>query len=183
MRKYIVLICFALLLLIGCGKKEEVNTPPVLDDATNDVLNDEDVAVIEISDSQEFLDELGIKIDSTIIAEDATLSILDGAVGEISFIMTTVNGGDAICILRMTRTEDYVSGLSGFKSSEINDSYTITTDTDSGITDLECGYVDSIGTTVYTFNMDGTYFALTIEDGLSQMTIGSILDRIFESLQ
>ena len=183
MKKYIFLICMAMLLLVGCSKKEEVNTTPVLDDANNDILKDEDIAVVEISDSQEFLDELGIKIDSSIIAEDATLSILGGKIGEISFIMTAVNGGDTVCTLRMTRDEDCVNGLSGYKDSVIKDSYTITTDTASGITDLECGYVKDEAVTVYTFEMDGAHFALTIGDGLSQMTIGAILDRIFEALQ
>ena len=183
MKKTILIACVALLFLIGCNKKEEVNTTPVLDDANNDIVNDEDMAIVEISDSQEFLDELDIKIDSTIISEDATLSILDGKIGEISFIMTAVNGGDTLCTLRMTRDEDCVNGLSGFSNSEIKDSYTITTDYSWGNVDLECGYVDSMGITVYTFEMDGTHFALTIEDGLSQMTIGSILDRIFEALQ
>lgn len=182
MKKFLLLIVLALILM-GCGKKEPVNKQPDLDTSNNDIIAEEDMAIVEISDSSEFMDELGIKIDSTIIAEDATLSILNGAVGEISFVMTSVNGYDTICVLKMTRDDDYVSSLSGYKSSEIKDPYTVTVNTDMGNMDLECGFVEDEGVTVYTFEYNGTNFALNIGEGLSQMTIGAILDRVFEALQ
>lgn len=182
LKKFLLLIVLALM-LVGCGKEEPVNKQPELDNSNNDVIAEEDMAFVEISDSSEFMDELGIKIDSTIIAEDATLSILNGAVGEISFVMTSVNGYDTICVLKMTRVDDYVSSLSGYKSSEIKDPYTVTVNTDMGNMDLECGFVEDEGVTVYTFEYNGTNFALNIGEGLSQMTIGAILDRVLEAIQ
>jgi hypothetical protein len=182
MKKYLILAA-VLLMLTGCGKKDEIIKSAGPDDSNNDIISEEDMAIVEISDSSEFEDELGIKIDSTILSEDATLSILNGKIGEISFVVTNVNGGDTLCVLRMTKDADSVKGLSGYKDSEIKDPYTVSVESGSGLVDLECGYVEAEGVTVYTFELNGTYYAYNIGEGLSQMTISSMLDALFFAIE
>lgn len=182
MKKYLILAA-VLLMLTGCGKKDEIIKPAGPDDSNNDIISEEDMAIVEISDSSEFEDELGIKIDSTILSEDATLSILNGKIGEISFVVTNVNGSDTLCVLRMTRDADSAKALSGYKDSEIKDPYTVSVESGSGLVDLECGYVEAEGVTVYTFELNGTYYAYNIGEGLSQMTISSMLDALFYAIE
>lgn len=182
MKKYLILAA-VLLMLTGCGKKDEIVKSTGPDDSNSDVISEDDMAIVEISDSSEFESELGIKIDSTVLSEDATLSILNGKVGEVSFIVTNVNGGDSICILRMTKDSDSAKELSGYKDSDLKDPYTITVESGSGLVDMECGYVEAEGVTVYTFELNGVYYAFNIGEGLSQMTISSLLDALFFAIE
>ncbi len=169
--------------LAACGKVEKANSDNAeLDPQNNDIIDDSELSIVEVSDSSEFEDELGIKIDSTILSEDATLSILNKEIAEVSYTTTAVNGFDVVCTLRITKNAKLKDKLVDVDLSGIESVQTITMDLKSGQVDLENYYYEDPVLTIYTFEINGTYYAFTIGDGLSQMTIGGMLDALFESI-
>lgn len=172
-----------IVLLAACGKVEKANSDNAeLNPQNNDIIDDSELSIVEVSDSSEFEDELGIKIDSTILSEDATLSILNKEIAEVSYTTTAVNGFDVVCTLRITKNAKLKDKLVDVDLSGIESVQTITMDLKSGQVDLENYYYEDPVLTIYTFEINGTYYAFTIGDGLSQMTIASMLDAVFASI-
>lgn len=132
----------------------------------------------QIRDDDMFGQILGIPFDAADLNDgNVIMSIADGNIGEVSYDLQNVNGGNSRWTIRFTRNQGYASAgiLSGIPESEM-----------SYPTELSAGLnwrVTSDGRNLYFWNRGTSCFCLVITGPYSNRQFSAQMDQIMEACE
>lgn len=134
----------------------------------------------QVWDDDEFEQRIGIDFDGDDLnGGDVRMSIIDGNIGEVSYLLENVNGENVRWTVRFTRNQGYASAgiLSGIPESEMSEPLDLS---GNGI-NLTLRAVYSRGTDVYFWNEGRNCYCLIIGGLYSNMQFAAQMDQIVEA--
>lgn len=133
--------------------------------------------MIKIEDSSQWEEELGIKIDTQYLPEEAELYLIDEQIAQVDFKMENVDGEEIDCTLRAAKTETDISGVYG-DAEEIKQEYSCGDSTiEVTVKDYAANRVQ-----VYQFFYEDVQYVFQYTGTMSMMQLGEILDGVFMAI-
>ncbi len=124
--------------------------------------------MVEITDSQEFTDKLGITINPQELSPNAKLFIISDSIAHVAFNIEGVDGENVDVILRASKDDGDITGYYGQNMTEETMEY-------EGLSILT-KYDEEENTSIYLFSKDDINYSLMIQGEISQMLTGELLD-------
>ena len=176
-------LAVATISMAACGKKDSSSTDIPSPAGQEEVIGMPN-PMVEISDDAEFEKQLGINIDvSPIPGEFSSMYIIGKNLADVRFSVPDLDDQPVSCCLRATKDESVKENPATALAGMYYDFDTpVTIDYDKFSINTY-SYRDKVeNVTIYSWNYDGTYCALTIQGELSQMQISEILDGCMAAL-
>lgn len=124
--------------------------------------------MVEITDSQEFTDKLGITINPQELSPNAKLFIISDSIAHVAFNIEGVDGENVDVILRASKDDGDITGYYGQNMTEETMEY-------EGLS-IVTKYDEEENTSIYLFSKDDINYSLMIQGEISQMLTGELLD-------
>lgn len=176
--KALIIVTMMLPALIACGKSSNTAS----DNQNTTIAN----PVVEVTQDGEFSTKLGIDIDTSKFDSDVTRNIIADKTAEVIMTKQDPDGKDVKVTLRATKDSSVADNMSqllaGIYDDNMSEPVTLELGYDS-IDSLNMQSSDANGCEIYSFVNNDVYYTLTIDNGLSQMTIGAILDNVAEAIK
>jgi len=134
--------------------------------------------MVEITDDAEFGKGLGISIDTGLLFSEAKMFIIDGRVAECQFSFENIMGENVECTLRATKDETMAQDLHGVYDSTLKEVNSIDIESDSGIFTVKVEENEAQDTTVYTWQIDDTWYSLVMKGSPSGMEVAEVMDSV-----
>ena len=135
--------------------------------------------MVAVESADEFKDQLGITIDTSVFTCDVVdMYIISDSIAEINMTIQNVEGEEVDLYLRATKDADMAESLHGIYDEKMTDPYELEVD-DITFTVQDA---ETEGKTIYSWNKDDIYYCFVVDDSLSQMTIGELLDQVMAAV-
>jgi len=133
--------------------------------------------MVEITDSAQFNEQLGIPIDPGMLFSEAKMFITFGEFAECQFSFNNIMGDEVKCILRATKNPEVGEHFSGIyeKLTKVND---ISYDGKNGVLKIQLESNEAGDISVYSWQADDTWYSFVIKGKPSQMEVAEVMDSV-----
>lgn len=189
MKKTFSLILAAVLVLglAACGKKKEAETtvpavpvPTMTQAAAETTAAAAGLAnpMVEITDSAEFGQGLGIDIEADLLYSEAKMFITDGRVAECQFSFENVMGENVECTLRATKDEAVAENLSGVYDNTLTEVNRLSYSSPEGTFEITVSENAAQDTLIYTWNLGDIWYSVLFRGRPSQVEVAEVMDSV-----